>query len=446
MRYRLIPRAHLAMILFISVCRPDTVLGGNDVDATTSVTVDSRTGLFAALYASNEDEAASAQPTGVVSTQILVTPGLELGLSTGRTTLEMAYQIELSNFVAREEDFRLNVYQQAGLHLVTSLSRTLTFVADAAGRMGLLDYSRALYVFDTEGDIAPNLPETQQLRFYEVNASMGLAKQWSRRASSDFAATFNMRRPFGYDENEAPFPDSYQYRFEVGNLYALTRRDALTLNTSGGLVLYTPGDDFVPIGITTGWRHDFSETATISLAAGVTVAYQLEINQERPQDALDPIYTGNAGRYLLPMGSIAYHHLFNLKGRKTLTIDLSGDVNAYFDNVAASVRQQYLFGIAGALRFQSEWELAVSGTLSYLDTTVPVNSTQGATVPPIEYPTVAALNANAGYPVTPEIQILFGIMSSARWSGFGAEEFRARAFEEFIVYISISATKNHLEP
>lgn len=439
-------RFHPAVIVLIFVCATNSVLGGTDADFTTGLDVGSRTGLFTSLYTSPGAEDEEPPQTGVVTSQAFVTPRLAFAVSSRRLTFETTYQIELSSYVTGEEQFEINMFQQAGLHLETAVSRTLRFVADTNGRMGLLDYSRAIREFDPEGDIAPNLPETPEFRFYHIIASMGLFHRLSRRSRIHEQLFFNTRRAFGYEEDAMPFPDYYHSTFEMGYNYAVTRRDELTLNTSGALVLFSPGDDIVPIQLTAGWAHNFSETASVSLSGGAMMAFQLSINEDDPEEESVSPYTGDVGIYWMPLGEIAYRHLFNLNGRKTLTIDVSGNYYAYFDQASTSIRRRKVIGISGTLTIPTDWDLSVRGTLASLGTIDPVNTSGETSAVPIEYPELAALDANVRYRINRDFLLTLGVMASARFSDFGDEDFRARAFEEFIVYLSLSANRNHLEP
>jgi hypothetical protein len=98
------------------------------------------------------------------------------------------------------------------------------------------------------------------------------------------------------------------------------------------------------------------------------------------------------------------------------------------------------------LTFPTDWELAVLGTITSLGTIDPVNTSGETSAVLLEYPELAALDANARYRINREVLLILGVISSARFSDFRDEAFRARAFEEFIVYITLSHNRNHLEP
>ncbi len=451
MNFRLHVRLHFAIVILMNICSSTHVFSSTDVDLETSITVGSRTGLFANIYTSGEEEISSQEgQTGIVSSQANVAPGIVLTISSRRIRFVTTYFLTLSNNVMVQDRFRLNLYQQGGLQLSTGLSRTLTLSAEAGIRNGFLDYSTALYSSVSDNEVPANLLPAQELFFYNITSSLGLNKRWSRRAGSGISLSFNTYRTYGYSESEeVRLADRYQTTLSLNHNHAITRRDELNAAAIIGINMFVPGMNLLTIQGTTGWRHAFTENLMLSISAGLLALYVIGDNDYERETGLDDSLSSSQ---VSPLGTIAYSQRFNLKKRKILNLNMSGTYNSYLDQMTASSRQRLLFSIGIDLDLTSEWSILASGTISSLFTTSFANRNPEADIIPTDYPTTAYLNLGASYLLSSEsgfnsdIRLNFGITSNARWAELWSENLRVRAFEEFIVYINIAARKRYMEP
>lgn len=437
-------RLRAAGIVLLMLWSPTNSRGATDVDFFTNLTIGCRGGLFAVVYSSGDDVSAD-QETGLVSMQVILLPGVVFALSTERTAFEMNYHLELSNRIIRGREFALNFLHRPGLRFSTRLTSTTTLSATAGVRIGALGYSSASQLSDTENDNDPNPPDVSEIRLAYADAMLQLTEQLSRLSSISVIGLYRGRLPYGYQEGDTlPFSKQHQNTLQLEYIRHLTRRNSLLVGTSGSLVLNSPGPDFIPVEVTIGLTHTLSEYSVLSASAGVMMAYLTEIDHDDSGDGEDELPMSLT--YWLPQVDLSYQGRFNLRRGRYVSTGLTGGFNGYFDRVTASVRQQIRLAVSVALSLPPRWTIVVQGVGSSLITPEPTQSGAEVTTPPIDYPTTTTVNVEGRYFLSREISLRFGISSSARWSHhMGDPEFRARAFEEFIVYLSVVASKNHLE-
>ena len=447
MTFHLYIRLHFPVTILIIVFSSPYALGGTDVDLETSIAVGSRAGLFASIYTSGDDNAvedAQYKQTGIVSSQANISPKISFAVSSKRIRFTTSYFLALSNNVMLQDEFNLNMYHQGGLQLITDLSRRLTLSADASISSGLLDYSTALYNSVSDSEIPANLLPAQELRFYNITSSVGLNNRWSRRASSSIHLSFSTYRTLGYNEGEnARLPDQYQTALSLNYSSAITKHDNLNFSARESFIFFDPGNILLLIQTAIGWRHILSKKNMLNMSAGLVMEYIL--GNTDYDNEIDREGNPSLSR-CSPLGEITYSHQFKLKKRKNLNLNLSGIYNYYLDQMTASSRQRVVFNIGLELEFASDWTVFASGSISSLVTEVSASTDTQMNTVPIDYPTMAYLNLGASYSISQEIFFNFGITSNARWAELWSGDFRARAFEEFVIYISISASKRYLEP
>ena len=438
MRYLAVPASMLIL------CIPLGARAGADVEFSTRLTISNRSGYFASAYASEDAPTDAQHETGFVSSQLLVSPDATLILSTKRLLFQASYQLELSNRILMEDQFSLNFLHRPQVLLRARLSRIITFSTDTAVRMALLDYTSAMQENFSQEDLAANLPEVQELRFVTINSTTVLSSRISRNASVNVEESYVGYIPYGSEVGETlPLSTQHQNALQVAYLHQLTKRNSIKAATSAALVLNSPGSDFVPVQATLAFDHVLSMQSNLQLAGGIMMAHQLEIDQESVDEPGDDRRTHLI--YWLPEAGLIYNNRLILKNRRTLTTGITVATNGYFHRATASIRQRLFFNLLGVLRLSSKWGISAQGMVSSLIAPEPTAADDAVDVTPIDYPTIAVIELGARYELSREFSLRFGVTTNARWVGFGEDDFRARAFEEFVFHLTLTAEKSYLE-
>jgi hypothetical protein len=179
--------------------------------------------------------------------------------------------------------------------------------------------------------------EVVPLFFSTMN--LGLSHDLSRRHTLNTTFVAGYRGPLdhrgegGLDEAEldGSFPTSYNFSGSVGDAYALTSRDRLSFDLRGGYLgsndrgdtIETPGSDSVVFGSTMDWSRIISPSSTFGLTAGGGVNYAMELDEYSfiPNLVLSYVTRGRVGS-------------------QVWSSSLSGGLNGFLDEVAATFRAQ----------------------------------------------------------------------------------------------------------
>ena len=401
--------------------------GATNKDLTAGISVTSQTGLFAV-----------GTSTGEFSSQLTLTPSIEFQLSTRRTALGSSYQLRFSTRSDDLEQLRLNLYQQASIQKNITLSRTATWSSQLSGNMGILDYNTALLLYDEDSDVAPNLPEQDNINTYSISISSGVSKRLTYLSQGTFSFNYQTYRSFGYDsDSPALFSDQNRLSVQAGFGQTLSRRDFVAINFNGGLVDNSPGAAYIPILTELEWRRALSSTSSGSLLGGLNTIYQLRSNSRTDESNED------GQIFLLPRAGFSYRTQSYLRSRKSLTSTISGTLNVYFDRVTTSVQQLGQLAISESFSLPPSWVITAQVNILSLfspDTIEPppsggIGSTTG------DYPTTIALRAGATYDMNRLSVLSFGISTNIRTTHIWDPPVDVAGFREILFYLSISARK-----
>ncbi|MCP4605961.1 MAG: hypothetical protein GY847_36520 [Proteobacteria bacterium] len=414
---RLITISIVAAVLSASLL----VSASIDLNIATGLEGQHRIGLFA---------------TGVTTPSVFATdyemiPWLKSSFNTSRMSLKTEYRLRLSTKFANMWERQLLYFHQANINNTIALSRTLDWNAQANLRVGRVDYSRALLLFDVETNTNANPTDSSEFGLLGAGIMAGLTKRMSRRERLAITAQYNANRWYWHQqEMDVSFQDSAS--LQTAYALMITRLDQVEISFESGVMANSPGSDYIPIQSTAQWQHILSRTSRINLRGGAMVAYQTDITGS------DQDVKTDSRSHWIPIVRLSYEKEFRLRHQIDMTSSLTGGVNEYYDPIGTALIQQWFLGTTGSISFPSKLVLRAQIYVQTVTSPDQAGAVDRSANFLDDYPTMSRIDIVLIYPLLKYFRCQLGIQSNVRSTHLWDPPVRS-AGEEFLFYIALGA-------
>lgn len=305
------------------------------------------------------------------------------------------------------------------LHTITSgyqvaLTRTWRLVAAATANVGELDYTAANLVF---GQIQPNLPNTELLRFALFGAQVTIDGRIAPRHSLAITPSMTIRQPLNVaSERRGILPSARAGNLALLYSYDATRLDTLQLAANPGVLDFEPGALFFNIDARAAWARRIRPRLAARLDAGAFATTVID-----RQDAAT-----NPGSRVLPVGGAALEG--RLFGRSHFVLD--ANINAgflgFYDYVQGTLQPRGGGGVQLTASLPPRWSVGLNASLFTAATRRPQAVVMGQP-PPFE--SVVLSQIPVTYRIDDYKQIEFGAIANFRMPHLRADDFSGTSKE-----------------
>lgn len=279
---------------------------------------------------------------------------------------------------------------------------------------GEIDYSRALLLFDAQGQPPATLAEAGILRLETVSAVLGVTREMTARDGARVSAAYGSSRPravgiaFRYPE---------QRRFDVTAEYraSLTRRDAVEAEIAAGTAWFSPGPQYRYAAPHLDWRHRLDRVSHATVRGGMLLAVgrgtTLDPQTAMPLDAVE-------GWRWVPVAEIGYETEGRPFAGRTMTGRLAGGITGYIDPVRATLDPRAYLTIASAVTLGRGYHARLTGAVY-----TPIRDRDGAPPSAPHHPSLALADVTLAGALAEHLQIEIGVHGAVHASRLGAHRF-----------------------